>query len=284
MTMTLTLEMLADGLREPFAVEDVKFLPKSPIQTKGEWKCLALPYADKRAYEDRLNDLAFGHWSTPPTTPLVAGNKLVIPVTIVLCGVAHTDYGEAFLSSLNRNGNVREEDNSATVAYSQAFRRACAQFRLGRYLYQLSKVWVPYNPEKRAIVLSGEEKRRFTEQLYREAGLLPALPTSSSSPVSHRQGKERVTSASTNASPQAHPEGLTEQQMTKIRQLCQALGKVAPEPSTLSCEKANTLIERLNQAYRSRTSASQKTAPVQNSEARDEMQQVQIPAQNGRAS
>jgi hypothetical protein len=106
-------------------------------------------------------------------SPLVAGNKLVIPVTLVICDIAHTDVGEAFLTSLSRKGEPREEENAATEAYSQAFRRACAQFGLGRYLYDLPKAWVPYDPQKRAIALSEEDLRRLAEQLYHKAGLLP---------------------------------------------------------------------------------------------------------------
>jgi len=113
-------------------------------------------------------------------TPLVAGNKLVIPVTLVICEIAHTDVGEAFLTSFSRKGEPREEENAATEAYSQAFRRACAQVGLGRYLYGLPKVWVPYDPQKRAIALSEQELRLLAERLYRKAGLLPASPAAAS--------------------------------------------------------------------------------------------------------
>ncbi len=172
----ITLDLLVEHLRTPFPPTEIKFLPKSPVQRGDAWICLALPYADKRMYEDRLNALVPGRWSTPAMTPLVAGNKLVIPVTLVICGIAHTDVGEAFLTSLSRKGEPREEENAATEAYSQAFRRACAQFGLGRYLYDLPKAWVPYDPQKRAIALSEEELRQLAERLYRKVGLLPASP------------------------------------------------------------------------------------------------------------
>jgi len=172
----ITLDQLVEPLRAPFPPAEFKFFPKSPVQRGDAWVCLALPYADKRAYEDRLNALLPGRWSTPPMTPLVAGNKLVIPVTLVICEIAHTDVGEAFLTSLSRKGEPREEENAATEAYSQAFRRACAQVGLGRYLYDLPKVWVPYDPQKRAIALAEEELRLLAERLYRKAGLLPAAP------------------------------------------------------------------------------------------------------------
>src|SRR6266568_6801223 len=172
----ITLDLLVEHLRAPFPPTEIKFLPKSPVQRGDAWICLALPYADKRAYEDRLNALVPGRWSTPAMTPLVAGNKLVIPVTLVICEIAHTDVGEAFLTSLSRKGEPREEENAATEAYSQAFRRACAQVGLGRYLYDLPKAWVPYDPQKRAIALSEEELRQLAERLYRKVGLLPASP------------------------------------------------------------------------------------------------------------
>src|SRR5260370_18837259 len=173
---TITPDLLVEDLRAPFPPAEIKFLPKSPVQRGDAWICLALPYADKRAYEDRLNGLIPGRWSTPAMTRLVAGNKLVIPVTLVICEIAHTDVGEAFLTSLSRKGEPREEENAATEAYSQAFRRACAQVGLGRYLYDLPKAWVPYDPQKRAIALSEEELRQLAERLYRKVGLLPASP------------------------------------------------------------------------------------------------------------
>ena len=171
----LTFASIEDGLRQPFAPDVVKYLPKSPRKKgSGEWVCLAFPYADKRAYEDRLNDLAFGYWSTPYNPPYAVGNKLVIPVTVMVLGVEHSDYGEAFLRSVSRKGELHEAENSATEAYSQGFRRACAQFRLGRYFYALPRIWVPYDPTMRMIAMSDEQRQRLTVRLYKQADLLPS--------------------------------------------------------------------------------------------------------------
>jgi Uncharacterized protein conserved in bacteria len=183
----VTLTAIEQGLQQPFAPEIVQYLPKAPKQrASGEWVCLALPYADKRAYEDRLNDLAFGEWSTPYNPPYAVGNKLVIPVTVTICGVEHTDYGEAFLTSTARNGDQSGAENSATEAYSQGFRRACAQFRLGRYFYALPKLWVSYDPARKAIALTAEQKYQLTLRLYTHAGLRPSSShavASSATPV-----------------------------------------------------------------------------------------------------
>ncbi|MGB8345721.1 MAG: Rad52/Rad22 family DNA repair protein [Ktedonobacteraceae bacterium] len=177
----ITLQQIAEPLGAPFPPTEIKFLPKFPQQREGKWFCLAYPYADKRAYEDRLNALAYGHWQTPPPIALATANKLIIFVTVVLCGIPHTDVGEAFLSRVSRKGEAREEENTATAAYSQAFRRACAQFGLGRYLYTLPKLWLPYNPQERVIALSADEKQQTVERLYRKAGLLAAAPPAKTS-------------------------------------------------------------------------------------------------------
>lgn len=210
-TSSLTLDQLTDQLRKPFSPDLIKFLPKTPQQREGKWFCLALPYADKRVYEDRLNRLAPGQWQTPPITALVAGNKLIVFSTVILCGIAHTDIGEAFLESRSRKGETREEENTATDAYAQAFKRACAQFGLGRYLYNLPKVWLPYDPEKRLIALSSNDLRETAERLYRKAGLLPANPEQGkpAAPSSQPPGAGHVAStraaAPAPASPSASP-------------------------------------------------------------------------------
>jgi hypothetical protein len=223
MNKNVTLASLEAGLSEPFAPKEVKFLPKSPSNTNGKWTCLALPYCDKRTYEDRLNDLVFDDWSTLSPGAYIAGNKLIISVTLVLCGIARTDYGEAFLSSATRNGDMREEENSATEAYSQAFRRACAQFRLGRYLYALPKVRVPYDPTKRAIAFSDEEKLHLTERLYRHVGLLPPEPIRA---ASSENGVPHTSTTSTSTEEQEHAatppvEYINERQLAWVRRQLQ---------------------------------------------------------------
>ncbi len=167
-----TLTELKPALEQPFPPEAVQFLLKDIRQEEGKWTCLAFPYCNKRVYEDRLNALAYGEWHTPHTAPYIHDNKLIIPATIILCGVTHTDYGEAFLTVPAKNGTSREDENSATEAYSQAFRRACSKFGLGRYLYNLSKMRLPYDPKYKALALSKAEQLACVEQLYRKAGIL----------------------------------------------------------------------------------------------------------------
>jgi hypothetical protein len=158
-------------------------LPKEIKQENGKCTCLALPYANKRVYEDRLNELAFGEWSTPYVPPFAQGNKLILPVTVIILGVAHTDYGEEYFLTTGKNGTTREDENTATEAYSQAFRRACAQFLLGRYLYDLPKLKLPYDPKLRQIAVSKAERIAWVEKLYQAQGLLPKVYTAAVKPA-----------------------------------------------------------------------------------------------------
>src|SRR5260221_4666180 len=156
-----TLTDIAAQLAEPFPLEDIDFLPKGKVERDGKTLCMALPYADPRVYQDRLNKVAYGEWSTPAPVVLVAGNKLICYVTVIICGVAHTDVGEA----------TNNEENTGTEAYAQAFKRACSQVGLGRYLYDLEKEWVPFNPQRKQIDLDKAQKAAIVRKMYQKAGI-----------------------------------------------------------------------------------------------------------------
>jgi hypothetical protein len=152
-------------LAEPFPLECIELLPKGKFEKDGKTQCMGMPYADVRVYQDRLNALALGDWSTPPPISFAAGKKLMTYVTVIVCGIPHTDVGESSL----------DEENTGTEAWAQAFKRACSQFGLGRYLYDLDKAWVPYNVQRKQIDLNASELRNVIRQMYQKAGI--PLPT-----------------------------------------------------------------------------------------------------------
>ena len=78
---------------------------------------------------------------------------------------------------------MREDENTATEAYSQAFRRACAQFLLGRYLYDLPKLTLPYDPKSKRIAISEAERIAWVEKLYMECGLKPRSYSTPGRPI-----------------------------------------------------------------------------------------------------
>jgi len=187
------LEDIKDQLKAPFALEDIDFLPKGKTERAGKTLCMAFPYADPRVYQDRLNELAYGEWSTPAPVVIAAGNKLICYVTVILYGVPHTDVGEA----------TNNEENTGTEAFAQAFKRACSQFGLGRYLYDLDKEWVPFKVEGKSgrIDLDKAGKAAIVRKMYQKAGILagqaptpkPVLKTVPAQPQAQDDGiKERL--------------------------------------------------------------------------------------------
>ena len=156
------LTEIATALASPFAIEEIGLLPKGKIERDGKTLCMAMPYADPRAYQDRLNKLAPGEWSTPAPLALTVGDKLICYVTVVICGVAHSDCGEA-----------GPGENQGTEAWAQAFKRACSQFGLGRCLYDLDKAWVPYDAQRKRIDLDEAGCHHVVRQMYHKAGLSP---------------------------------------------------------------------------------------------------------------
>jgi hypothetical protein len=96
-----------------------------------------IPYADQRAYTDRLNTLVTpAGWTrrytihTSATFERSKDQKLVAKV-LVTCEL--TIFG---LGSHSATGEEwADNDNAATAAEAQSFKRACSCFGLGRYLY-----------------------------------------------------------------------------------------------------------------------------------------------------
>jgi hypothetical protein len=115
-------------------------------------------YADQRAYTDRLNEV-FGEWGwTRSYDVQVAQNferrapgdkkqtavaaKVVVVSKVTIHGLgSHTGVGEEWA----------DDQNAATRAEAQAFKRACTCFGLGRYLYDLETIWVDLDQSNRPV-------------------------------------------------------------------------------------------------------------------------------------
>ncbi len=124
-------ENLLPELRKPFHSAHVTWKPGSV--TKDQTKALALAYADLRAYQNRLDEVAGMDWSVTYTP---WGERIVCHLTIN--GVTRSSSGEP-------DSQAERSEIAGTAAEAQAFKRACAMFGLGRYLYNLPSVWVEYD-------------------------------------------------------------------------------------------------------------------------------------------
>jgi hypothetical protein len=137
-------------LEEPFASKDVKWLVAAT--SKDGRKGRVTPYADPRAYTDRLN-LVFtaSGWTREYTVQTLAPitrlkndkpiqtGKVLVTCVVSIPGVgAHSGCGEEWA----------EDPNALTSAEAQAFKRACSNFGLGRYFYNFAEMWVDLDEYK----------------------------------------------------------------------------------------------------------------------------------------
>ncbi len=118
--------------------------------TKDKTRGQVIPYADQRAYTDRLNALVTpAGWTRKYAIHTSANfqrgkDQTIVAKILVTCEL--TIFG---LGSHSATGEEwADDDNAGTSAEAQAFKRACSCFGLGRYLYHFSGVWVDLDERK----------------------------------------------------------------------------------------------------------------------------------------
>jgi len=110
-----------------------------------------VPYADQRAYTDRLNALftpagwtrkyaihTSAHFERTSDQKIVA--KVLVTCELTIFGLgSHSATGEEWA----------DDPNAGTSAEAQAFKRSASCFGLGRYLYYFTGTWVDLDERKR---------------------------------------------------------------------------------------------------------------------------------------
>lgn len=135
------LPELLQALSIPFDLAVVRWrvTEYSDDGTRG----LMLPYADPRAYSDRLNDVFTPagwsrKYSVQASAPVQRSRRGPASKILVTC--------EVTIASIGTNSGTGEEwsdrENALTAAEAQAFKRALSCFGLGRYLYDIDGEWV----------------------------------------------------------------------------------------------------------------------------------------------
>ncbi|MDR7574509.1 MAG: Rad52/Rad22 family DNA repair protein [Armatimonadota bacterium] len=134
-------------LLEPFPAEKVQWKPGaiSPDRTRA----LGLAYVDQRDYMARLDEVDPA-WQDEYQV-ITAADRVMVVCRLTVQGITRTGDGEAPLTT----ERGEQDENALTSASAQAFKRACAKFGLGRYLYEVPKVWAEYDPDKRAFTREG---------------------------------------------------------------------------------------------------------------------------------
>jgi hypothetical protein len=151
------------------------------------------PYADPRAYTDRLNALFTPAGWTRRYTVTTSANferskdKKLVAKVFVTCDLTIFGIG----SHAATGEEWADDDNAGTSAEAQAFKRACACFGLGRYLYSFTGFWVDLDEQKHPV----EKPQVFgwaTPQGWRQ-GLRPAEtePEPKTNPVRKQDARRR---------------------------------------------------------------------------------------------
>jgi hypothetical protein len=143
------IKQLVAELEVPFDASEIEW--RVTNTAKGEQRGQVVPYADPRAYTDRLNTLLTpAGWTRKYAVHTSANferakDKKIVAKVLVTCEL--TIFG---LGSHSATGEEwADNDNAATSAEAQAFKRAATCFGLGRYLYHFTGVWVDLDEHKR---------------------------------------------------------------------------------------------------------------------------------------
>ncbi|HEY2499778.1 MAG TPA: Rad52/Rad22 family DNA repair protein [Candidatus Angelobacter sp.] len=146
------------GVKKLVAKLEVPFQP-----AQVEWRVMAtgqdgrrgliMPYADQRAYIDRLNEIFTPAGWTRKYTVTTSANferdddKKLVAKVFVTCDL--TIHGIGSHSATGEEWT--DDDHAGTSAEAQAFKRACACFGLGRYLYYFTETWVDLNDRQQLL-------------------------------------------------------------------------------------------------------------------------------------
>lgn len=141
---TPDIKSLLAELEVPFPPEQVQWRVMNTAKDRKRGQIV--PYADPRAYSDRLNALfspqgwtreykveTMSNITRVKKSESIVSGKILITCTVTIIGLwSHSGTGEEWA----------DDENAMTSADAQAFKRACACFGLGRYFYEFHGSWV----------------------------------------------------------------------------------------------------------------------------------------------
>ena len=143
---------LVAAIEEPFDPQEIKW--RVTNTTKDRTRGQVIAYVDPRAYTDRLNAVfTVRGWTRKYGVEMInnverktsqGSESQMVGKVVVTCEVS--------IYGLGTHSGIGEEwadnENAGTAAEAQAFKRACACFGLGRYLYNLEGGWVDLDNRK----------------------------------------------------------------------------------------------------------------------------------------
>jgi hypothetical protein len=147
----LKIKEMVEELEVPFDPSVIEWRVTNTTKGNGAPRGQVIPYADQRAYTDRLNAVfSPAGWTRKYTVHTSANfqrgkDQRIVAKVFVTCDL--TIFGLGLHSATGEEW--ADDDNAGTSAEAQAFKRACSCFGLGRYLYHFTGTWVDLDDRKR---------------------------------------------------------------------------------------------------------------------------------------
>ena len=149
----LDVKEILRELEVPFSPDQVQW--RVTVTANDRKRGQIVPYADPRAYTDRLNVLfspqgwtrdyrveTMSNITRIKKGESILSGKVFVTCTVTISGLwSHSGTGEAWA----------DDDNGMTSADAQAFKRACSCFGLGRYFYDFPAMWVDLDPKGQPV-------------------------------------------------------------------------------------------------------------------------------------
>jgi hypothetical protein len=140
-------------LEVPFSPDQVRWRVTNTTNDKKRGQIV--PYADPRAYTDRLNALfcpqgwtreykieTMNNITRVKKGESIVSGKVLVTCTVTIIGLwSHSGTGEEWA----------DDDTGMTSADAQAFKRACSCFGLGRYFYDFPAIWVDLDQNRQPV-------------------------------------------------------------------------------------------------------------------------------------
>ena len=149
----LVVNEILSELEVPFTPDQVQWRVTNTTNDKKRGQ--VVPYADPRAYTDRLNALfspqgwtreykieTMSNITRIKKGESILSGKVLVTCTVTILGLgSHSGTGEEWA----------DDDNGMTSADAQAFKRACCCFGLGRYFYDIPAFWVDLDQNRQPV-------------------------------------------------------------------------------------------------------------------------------------
>lgn len=156
--MELTKEVLKE-LCKPFQPSQLGLKVQAVFEKeKNESNSLVVPYIDARTVAERLDEVVGGEWHDNYAKAPSGGLECALTV----CGVTRRDVGT--------DDNDTEMEKSG---YSDAFKRAAVKFGVGRYLYDLPKMYGTAEKRGKNWYLKDSEEKRLRQLIDGNADKQP---------------------------------------------------------------------------------------------------------------